>query len=117
MPVGGAPSSAPPSDDFKKSLAFTGVVQTSAGTQALLENLKTKETRFVARGESAFGCRVANISQQSVMLEKDGAEFRLNIGENKSDTEPSAPKPGGEQKPPQPGGEQKPPQPGGERKP
>jgi len=118
MPLGGAPSPAPPSDDFKKSLAFTGVVQTTAGTQALLENLKTKETRFAARGDSAFGCRLVDISQQSVMLEKDGATFRLNIGENKPDAEAAgAAKPAGEQKPPQPGGEQKPPQPSGERKP
>ena len=115
MPIGGAPPS-PPSDDFKKSLAFTGVVQTSAGMQALLENLKTKETRFAARGDSAFGCRLVDISQQAVTLEKEGAEFRLNIGENKPDTEASAAKPSGEQKPPQPGGEQKSPQPSGERK-
>ena len=91
-PVGGQTPPSPPASggpgggDFKKNIAFTGVVETSNGTQALIESLPTKETRFVSRGESAFGCRVVDIKPQSVSLEKDGSQFTLAIGENKPDT-------------------------------
>ena len=73
-----------------KNIAFTGIVKTPSETQAMLENLDTKEVRFVGQGGNAFGCRVASISPQSVSLDKDGAQFTLALGENKTDAQPAA---------------------------
>ena len=86
MPSGGKPSGGDVGE-FKKTIAFTGLVETLTGKQALLENLTSKETRFVAQGENAFGCRLVDIAEGSVTLEKDGSQFKLRIGENKPDTE------------------------------
>ncbi len=94
-------------DEIKKEIVFTGVVGTPDGIQALLENLATKETRFVAVDESVFGCRVVSISPREVLLNKGGAQFTLKIGENK----PDAPA-GGEEKP-KSDGDKKPPEPPG----
>jgi len=96
-PAPRSPSSPPGSADFKKTLAFTGVVETPDGTQALIENIQTKECRFVKQGDNAFGCRVTNINSQILSLEKDGSSFTLNIGENKPDSGGAAPPPGGGQ--------------------
>ena len=99
-------------DEVKKHVAFTGAVGMPSGQQALLENLQTKETKFVGQGESAFGYRVVTISSQLVVLEKNNLQFTLTMGENKSDAPAAAaPKPGGQ--PGQPGAPQVPPKPGG----
>jgi hypothetical protein len=97
---------APGGGDFKKTLAFTGIVETSEGKQALLENLQTKETRFVKQGENAFGCRIVSVTAQMLSLEKDGTTCILSIGENKPDTTASPAPQGGPQKEggPPPGG-------------
>lgn len=94
-------------DEVKKNVAFTGAVGMPSGQMALLENLQSKETRFVSQGESAFGYRVMTISSQLVVLEKNGLQFTLTMGENKTDAPPAAGAKPGEQKPGQPG------QPGG----
>lgn len=93
-------------DEVKKNVAFTGAVGMPSGQQALLENLQTKETKFVGQGESAFGYRVVTISSQLVVLEKNGLQFTLTMGENKPDAPaPAAGKPGGQPgQPGQPGG-------------
>jgi hypothetical protein len=96
-------------DEVKKNIAFTGAVGMPSGQQALLENLQSKETRFVSQGESAFGYRVMTISSQLVVLEKNGLQFTLTMGENKADAPAAAPpKPGGEQKQGGPEGQPKP---------
>jgi len=102
-PMPGGPKSSPDVSEFKKNLAFTGLVEMPTGRQALLENLQSKETRFVGSGETAFGYRLVSISDSSVRLEKDGATFALNMGENKPDTEPGA-KAGAPAGPSPPGG-------------
>lgn len=118
MPIGPRPGGNP--DEMKRTVAFTGVIDTPTGTKALLENLATKEARFAASGESAFGFRVQSITDRTVLLEKDGMPFSLDLGENKSDadggskpggTPPGGAPPGGPQPGP-PGGPQ-PGQPGG----
>lgn len=94
-------------DEIKKQIVFTGVVTTADGIQALLENLSTKETRFVAVGDSAFDCRVVSISPRKISLNKGGAHFMLNIGENKPDVGTggeSKPKSEAKNKPPPPPG-------------
>jgi hypothetical protein len=95
--------------EAKKSIAFTGAVETPSGPQALLENIQTKESRFVGRNESAFGCRVCDISAQMVSLEKDGVRFTLAIGENKPDSDSGGGSKPSDQKPPEQG---RPPEPG-----
>lgn len=96
-------------DEVKKNIAFTGAVGMPSGQQALFENLQTKETRFVSQGESVFGYRVLTISSQLVVLEKNGLQFTLTMGENKPNAPAAAPpKPGSEQKPGGPPGQPKP---------
>lgn len=96
-------------DEVKKNIAFTGAVGMPNGQQALLENLQSKETRFVGQGESAFGYRVMTINSQLVVLEKNGLQFTLTMGENKTDAPAAAPpKPGGDGKPGGPEGQPKP---------
>lgn len=99
-------------DEVKKNIAFTGSVQIAGVQQALLENLQTKETRYTSQGESAFGYRVMTVSSQLVVLEKNGLQFTLTMGEGKPDAPAAAPKPG-EQKPGQPGGPEGQPRQGG----
>lgn len=110
------PSGANPAE-LRKNLAYTGMVEVGGATQALLENLQTKETRFVGQGESAFGCRVVSISARSVALDAGGMPFTLSIGENKPDLDPGAKPSGGGPPTPSPeagkGGPPSPPQPKG----
>lgn len=91
LPVPGAGRGVRPSggteNEFMRSLAFTGVVDSPAGRQALLENITSKKTRFVSKGENAFGCRVIDFDERQITIEKDGELFVLNIGENKPDVE------------------------------
>ncbi|MCL6630248.1 MAG: hypothetical protein K6U00_11680 [Armatimonadetes bacterium] len=91
LPIPGGSRGVRPSggteNEFMKSLAFTGVVDSPAGRQALLENITSKETRFVGKGENAFGCRVIDFDERRITVEKDGDQFVLNIGENKPDVE------------------------------
>ncbi len=87
-------------DEVKKGVAFTGAVQIAGVQRALLENLQSKEARYTGQGESAFGYRVMSISSQLVVLEKNGLQFTLTLGENKPDAPPPAGKQGG-----QPGGQ------------
>jgi hypothetical protein len=77
-------------DQARRSIAFTGVVDTPMGRQALLENLSSNESRYTPVGGSAFGYRVVNIAERMVMLEKNGMPIALGIGENKSDIDPAA---------------------------
>jgi len=99
-------------DEVKKNIAFTGAVGMPSGQMALLENLQSKETKFVTQGESAFGYRVMTISSQLVVLEKNGLQFTLSMGENKPDAPAAPAKPAGGQ-PGQPGGPEGQPKPGG----
>lgn len=104
MPGGGRPpGGGGDTSEVKKNLAFTGVVETPSGMHALLENISSKETSYVAEGGNAFGCRVVTISDRSVILDKDGSQFSLTMGENKPNVDPGAKPAGGEQKPPQGG--------------
>jgi len=90
-------------DSVRKNIAFTGLIETPEGTQAMLENLSGKEVRFLRCGETAFGCRLVSVTPEAAQLEKDGIRFTLAIGENKPDTEPgSGAKTGSE--PPKPSG-------------
>ncbi len=95
-------------DEVKKNIAFTGAVGMPSGQMALLENLQSKETRFVGQGESAFGYRVMTINSQLVVLEKNGLQFTLTMGENKTDAPAAPAKPGGDGKPGGPEGQPKP---------
>lgn len=81
----------PPSD-----LAVTGYVQTQAGWTILLENVRTQEVRRVSPGEEGFGYRVQYLdaAANQLVLEKDGQEVRLKLGNNKKEVRPS-PKPSG----------------------
>lgn len=70
-----------------RSIAFTGIVETSEGMLALIENPATSETRFVAVGDRVFGMDVLEVGARSVLLElSDGQTIRLAMGENKPDS-------------------------------
>lgn len=81
----------PPSD-----LAVTGYVQTQAGWIILLENVRTQEVRRLSPGEEGFGYRIQYLdaTANQLVLEKDGQEVRLKLGNNKQEVRPG-PKPSG----------------------
>ncbi|MDD3925688.1 MAG: hypothetical protein PHT33_03410 [bacterium] len=94
LPSSSSAQGSKPADDpvggIRKSMAFTGVVESGGEKRALLENLSTSETRFAAQGEEIFGLRLAEIGERYIILEKDGSQVRLEMGENKSDSVPGA---------------------------
>ena len=107
MPVQPVPVNNANADDLRRAIAFTGIVETQSGKQALIENLQTGDSIYVSGGGSAFGYRILNISDNSIQLEKDGTQFSLNSGENKPDTNtgsraPAAPLPGAPAQPTSP---------------
>ncbi|MDD4557897.1 MAG: hypothetical protein PHX89_02995 [bacterium] len=71
--------------DAGKNIAFTGVVESKGEKRALLENLSTLETKFVAQGEEAFGLQLTEIGERYALLEKEGTQVRLGLGDKKSD--------------------------------
>lgn len=73
-----------------QKIAFTGIVETPDGIQALLENTATLETRYAGVGDSAFGMTVDEVTSRSVALRSnDGQSLNLRLGENKTDTPPA----------------------------
>jgi hypothetical protein len=77
-------------------LAVTGYVQTPKGWTILLENIRTQEVQRVSPGEEGFGYRIQYLdaAANQLVLEKDGQEVRLKLGNNKKEVRPS-PKPSG----------------------
>ncbi|MHB9132120.1 MAG: hypothetical protein ACYDBB_13680 [Armatimonadota bacterium] len=102
---------APPRpEELTKGFAYTGLVTTAEGTRALLENLTTKDTQYVAVGDSVYGFQIDMITPGSLMMKKNGIAVKLALGENKAEDTGSAPKteqpvpaaPPAAQPPPQP---------------
>lgn len=91
---GGFPGFGGPPRGGSEKLAFTGVVETPDGIQALIENTATSETKFAGVGESAFGSSVVSINSRSVTLDSGGRIVTLAIGENKADAPAAPPNPG-----------------------
>jgi len=50
-----------------------------------MENVKTREARMVQPGEAVFGYAIKTLDRATsqLILEKDGREFRLKLGNNK----------------------------------
>jgi len=84
-------------------LAFTGVVEVGGETYALIEHLESHDAQYVPVGGKAFGCTVTEINARAVSLEIGNTPFMLNIGENKTEPEPTPP-PAAQQNNRQPGG-------------
>ena len=101
----------PPAAETPENLAMTGFVQSADGWYILLENLETQEGRLVRPGNEEFGYLIKNldVASSQLVLEKDGQEVRLRLGENKKGTPPARTPPqgggpGGGRPPNQPGG-------------
>jgi hypothetical protein len=72
-------------------LAFTGVVEIAGETYALIEHLESKEAQYVPLDGTAFDCTVTQIAARSIGLEYAGRPFTLDLGENKTEPEPTPP--------------------------
>jgi hypothetical protein len=96
------PPTPPPAPEAPKDIAVTGFVQSPEGWFILLENVTTQEARQVGLGEEEFGYRIQSIdvAKKRVVLEKDGQQIPLRIGDNKKEVRPEKKAPEG---PPQGG--------------
>jgi len=75
-----------PVTDTTQRVVFTGVAGTPDRKLALLEELSTGKTEFVAVGEEAFGHRILKIESEYVVVSRYGREITMAMGENKPDT-------------------------------
>lgn len=100
------PSTPPPTSaaESPKDIAVTGFVQSPEGWFILIENVTTQEARRVGLGEEEFGYRIQSIdvAKKRVVLEKDGQQIQLRIGDNKKEVRPEKKAP--EATPPSPQG-------------
>jgi len=82
---------AAPATPAPPSLAYTGVVEVGGETYALIEQLESHDAQYVRKGGTAFDCTVTDIAPRAVTLEYVGTTFTLNLGENKTEPEPTPP--------------------------
>jgi hypothetical protein len=71
-------------------LAVTGYVQTEDDWHILLENVATQEVRMVRPGDEEFGylIKYIDVTADQLVLEKDGQEARLKLGNHKKESRP-----------------------------
>jgi len=62
-------------------LALTGIVQAGQDLQALIETVSTRVGRYVRVGDEISGFRVAGIREGAVVLERDGTQYTLCMGD------------------------------------
>jgi hypothetical protein len=74
----GSTHSGPP--DPTADLALTGVIETTDGLRALIEQISTRQGDFVAVGEVAFGLVVKAISADSVTMSQGDKTYDLRLG-------------------------------------
>ncbi len=67
--------------DPTADLALTGVVETSSGLRALIEQLSARRGQYVAVGEVVFGFTVQAIRPKSVTLAQGPKTYELRLGE------------------------------------
>lgn len=77
LPVAAAP--APDPGPSARNLELLGVVEMDDQVQALLKQRDTGESRYVARGEQAFGFTVGTIKENEVELQRDGKTERVRM--------------------------------------
>jgi hypothetical protein len=71
---------AAPSDPLK-SIALTGVTHESGADRVWLVNIDSRDRETAAVGQQAFGFKVKAIHPDRVVLERDGGEHVLRLGE------------------------------------
>jgi hypothetical protein len=69
-------------------IVVVGAVTMDGKTLAVVEDLSQGETRWVAVGDSAFGYRVASLSQDKATLEREGKTYDVEYGANKPEVRP-----------------------------
>jgi len=104
-PAGGAgrpTPSGPP--DPTADLALTGIIETTEGLWALVEQISTRKGAFVGVGETAFGLTVKEIRPGSATLAQGSRTYELGLGAKviAGDT-PAAPAPSAPSGSPSPG--------------
>lgn len=89
-PTPSTPPPAPSAPGSPQDIAVTGFVQSPEGWSILIENVATQEARLVELGEEEFGYRIQSIdvAKKRVILEKDGQQLQLKIGDNKKEVRP-----------------------------
>jgi hypothetical protein len=86
-PPGGPPRPPDPTAD----LALTGIIETTDGLRALVEQISTRKGEFVAPGERAFGFTVKTIAAGVITLAQGPKTYDLRLGAKEMPTvEPAA---------------------------
>ena len=67
--------------DPAADLALTGIVETSSGLRALIEQLSTRKGQYVAVGETVFGFTVRVIRPKSVTVAQGPKTYELRLGD------------------------------------
>jgi len=73
------PASAGPPDPTA-DLALTGIIETTDGLRALVEQISTRRGEFVAAGEQAFGLTVKAITAGAITLAQGPRTYELKLG-------------------------------------
>lgn len=80
---GGTPASPPAADATSPSasglsdLQMLGVVQLDSETKVLLKRTSTGESRYLAKGEEAYGFKIEEIQESEVTLSREGKAEKL----------------------------------------
>lgn len=87
-PLPSLPLSPSPPDDSgpeKDKVTVVGVVWSNGEAQVLVEDFGRGAAQYIRVGESAFGYRVVQVTEDGAVLERNGREFHLALGQGKSD--------------------------------
>lgn len=84
------PSAPPTPSDPTADLALTGIIETTDGLRALVEQISTRKGDFVGVGDQVFGFTVKSIEPGMVTLAQGPKTYVLRLGaKNIPDTTPS----------------------------
>ncbi len=81
--------------DPTADLAITGITETTDGLRVLIEKLSTREGKYAAVGDVAFGLTVKTIGRGTVTLAQGEKEYELKLGQKEiGPTTPATPQTG-----------------------
>ena len=75
-----APGGPPRPPDPTADLALTGIIETTDGLRALVEQISTRKGEFVAVGEQAFGFTVKALEAKAITLAQGPRTYELTLG-------------------------------------
>lgn len=89
-PIGEDPVSAMVQGPGEVSVYIAGLAGPTGDLSALVVHRDTGHTRWVAAGQHAFGYAVSMVTTKGVVLQKDGHQYVLELGEGRGKSEAAA---------------------------